>query len=466
MRIGIGFLAQAAGVALGFGFTLLITRVFPPPAVGSYYLTLTLANVGGVVAAAGLGPAALQLMGREEAAGRRRALGGLALAGALAGGAVVGSTAVLLEVSGLLAHLFPGLAPGSWRWAVVPAVAVSLVVREVFRAEGRGHVPLVVDQLLRNVLKIGVALLAATGVVAASAEVLYAALVGATVAGALLGAGLAGRHLALPSLEAAAGPDARRLLGIGAPLLANGVLWLALGWTDTLMVGGMRGTEAAAYYSVALKVATLAAMGLVAVSAVLPERFGRLWRRGDRAGAGRVLRESGYLAGALAVPVAVAFGLLAGEILAVFGPPYAAGGTALRILLAGQAVHALSGFAGIALNMVGGHRQVLAVNATAALLNVLLNVLLVPPFGIDGAAAASATSLVVMNLVQGGILVRAWGTRWFASGIPGLAGLGLLALLGAVGLAALPLGALATTAGAVVLSGSLATAAYLRWEAR
>ena len=322
------------------------------------------------------------------------------------------------------------------------------------------------DQLFKNVLKIGVVLLAVAGVARASADLLYASLVVGAAVSAAVGALLLRRHVVVRVDAERLLPDLRHLGGIGAPLLLNGVLWLALGWTDTLMLGGLRGSEETAFYSVALKLATLAAMGLVAVSAVLPARFGRHWREGERAEAGTVLRESGVVAGTLAVSVAVTFGILAPEILTVFGAPYAVADDALRVLLVGQTFHALSGFAGIALNLVGGHRQVLAVNSVGAVLNLLLNAALIPPYGVVGAATASAASLVAVNLLQGRLLVRRWGTRWFAARPLALAGIAAVSAAGAAGLAALDPGPWAAAVGAVVLSGGVATAAYLAWERR
>ena len=57
------------------------------------------------------------------------------------------------------------------------------------------------------------------------------------------------------------------------------------------------------------------------------------------------------------------------------------------------------GSVGIILNMTGHERYAASGAAVGALSNIFLNVLLIPRFGISGAATATAISLAVWNLL-------------------------------------------------------------------
>jgi O-antigen/teichoic acid export membrane protein len=83
--------------------------------------------------------------------------------------------------------------------------------------------------------------------------------------------------------------------------------------------------------------------------------------------------------------------------MAVFGPEFERGSTALSILLVGQVVNVAAGPVGVLLTMTGHEKRVAAAVGASACCNLLLNLLLIPRFGIEGAAVASAVSLILWN---------------------------------------------------------------------
>jgi len=81
----------------------------------------------------------------------------------------------------------------------------------------------------------------------------------------------------------------------------------------------------------------------------------------------------------------------------VFGPEYDASYVPLLILLAGQMVNSAAGSVGFLLNMTGHERETARGMAVAATLNVVLNLLLTPLWGVQGAAIATAVSMIAWN---------------------------------------------------------------------
>lgn len=97
---------------------------------------------------------------------------------------------------------------------------------------------------------------------------------------------------------------------------------------------------------------------------------------------------------------ALIFMLWGGPIIElVYGEEYRQGYVALVILLVGQVVNAGSGPVALLLNMTGYERYTLRGVGVSTMLNVVLCVILVPGYGLAGAAVASAATMVGWNLM-------------------------------------------------------------------
>jgi len=100
------------------------------------------------------------------------------------------------------------------------------------------------------------------------------------------------------------------------------------------------------------------------------------------------------------LPIGGVLLLFGGQALqVVFGQPYRSAYPALAILCGGQLFHAATGAPGLFLNMTGHEGDTAIAVAVTAVLNVLLNLLLIPQFGIAGAATATAVSLSGLKIL-------------------------------------------------------------------
>jgi O-antigen/teichoic acid export membrane protein len=100
----------------------------------------------------------------------------------------------------------------------------------------------------------------------------------------------------------------------------------------------------------------------------------------------------------VSLPLALAFIIFRRPLLLVFGAPFAAGTTALSLLCVGHIVNMFAGAIGLLLVMTGHEREVAFVSTAGALLNFVLCILLIPRWGMAGAAAGAATSMIIWNL--------------------------------------------------------------------
>jgi O-antigen/teichoic acid export membrane protein len=101
------------------------------------------------------------------------------------------------------------------------------------------------------------------------------------------------------------------------------------------------------------------------------------------------------------VPLLLLMLIAPAAILRLFGgSDFTSGTTALRILVIGQAINVSVGAAGFVLIMAGRTGWDLTVYGLSALLDIVLSLILVPKFGINGAAASQAITIGLSNWLR------------------------------------------------------------------
>jgi O-antigen/teichoic acid export membrane protein len=98
------------------------------------------------------------------------------------------------------------------------------------------------------------------------------------------------------------------------------------------------------------------------------------------------------------VPVCLFIWLFPSFLLGIFGEQFKTGSAALIILAGGSLVNALTGSVGVLLQMTGRQKEYNYIVITAAGINIALNIILIPAYGIIGAAIASASSKILQNI--------------------------------------------------------------------
>ena len=96
-----------------------------------------------------------------------------------------------------------------------------------------------------------------------------------------------------------------------------------------------------------------------------------------------------------------------------FGPGFNSGAKPLTILSIGMSAEVLAGPALLALLMGGRSRRILAITALGFVVNLTLNLKLIPIWGMTGAALAWTASIVLVNTLALGQIHRLWGISPF-----------------------------------------------------
>jgi len=183
------------------------------------------------------------------------------------------------------------------------------------------------------------------------------------------------------------------------PFTLIGAMSIINGRADVVMIGVIDSTESAGIYNIATNGADLISFMLVAVNIVLAPIIARLYSQKEIFNLETILRKASKVAVIATLPILAIFAFAGGWLLDLFGPRFIDGQHALIILSIGQLVNAGAGSVALLLNMSGHEKNTAIGFGMAAIGNVILNIILIPEFGINGAAIATFTSTSVWNIL-------------------------------------------------------------------
>jgi O-antigen/teichoic acid export membrane protein len=175
--------------------------------------------------------------------------------------------------------------------------------------------------------------------------------------------------------------------------------YLLLTSSDILVLQQFRAPEDVAVYYAAVKTLTLIAFVHFAVSAAVGHRFSEYHVSGDRKRLEAILSDSirwTFWASLAAGALILAMGR---PLLSLFGAQFVDGYHLMFILTAGLLARAAVGPVERLLNMLGQQSVCAAVYGFAFVLNLVLCIVLIPRIGVEGAAAATSTALIVESIL-------------------------------------------------------------------
>ena len=207
------------------------------------------------------------------------------------------------------------------------------------------------------------------------------------------------RHLPELATDAPSLYRQREWLRSTLPLLFVGTAGIINQRISTVMVGGMLGPEKAGILDVALRGASLVSFTLMAVNMPLAPAVAKLHAKGERERLQSLVTKSARVALLGSLPIALGMILFGRWVLLIFGREFTGGSTVLAILSAGQLVNVAMGSVALLLNMSGHERDTARGIGITALVSVVLSAVLIPVWGVEGAAVANAVSTTTWNVL-------------------------------------------------------------------
>jgi len=411
-RGGLSILVKVLGVGLSFLVTVALVRVLGAEAFGTYAFAFAIISLLAVPVQAGLPPLIVRETARAQAAEDWHRMRGL---WSWSGRVVLGMSALITGVTALVV-LWPldGMLSEA-RQAAILAGLVLIPVMAANQARGAalrglkltilGQLP---DQILRPALLVACVLVVPVTLSAAGAVLLHA-----TAAGIAFAVGMTALFLRQPAEVRGVRPnrgEGRIWLRALLPFSMIAGLDLVLQNMNIVMLGLFMTDQTVAVYRVAMTVASLVSLGLTAVAMVLQPFVAEASARGDIARIEILASGAAVAISAVTLPVALFLVIFGRPVLAgVMGPEFVESYLPMLILIAGHISNAVFGAVVMVLNMTGHERRTLWGMAATVVVNLGLNLVLIPPYGAEGAAIATAVSLTLRNVVIWYLLHRTLG---------------------------------------------------------
>ena len=195
------------------------------------------------------------------------------------------------------------------------------------------------------------------------------------------------------------------LLKISFPLFFADIFTLIIKWIDVFFLGFFRSTSEVGIYSVALSTASLLVLIPTGIMALFLPIITRLYSKKNKKEIKEItIRTSKWIFFAN-FPIFMMLLVFSKPILEIiFGKEYVVGSGALLILIFAYLLHSITHVNSSILIMLKKTKIILFVGIIITILNILLNLLLIPRYGIIGGAIAMSFSLI-LNYIIYSILV-------------------------------------------------------------
>jgi|SaaInlLV_10m_DNA_2_1039722.scaffolds.fasta_scaffold00838_12 O-antigen/teichoic acid export membrane protein len=189
------------------------------------------------------------------------------------------------------------------------------------------------------------------------------------------------------------------ILLISSPMFLISGMHLVMSQTDIIMIGMYMSEKDVGLYAIAMKLALLTSFVLNAVNSVVSPKFSQYYHANDMETLKKTAKDSSKLIFYTTFPILIFLIIFGKYILGIFGEEFEKAYLVLVILIIGQMVNSFSGSVGYFLNMTGNQAIYQKVILVGLFINIILNVLLIPLYGLIGAAIATSISLALWNLL-------------------------------------------------------------------
>lgn len=199
-------------------------------------------------------------------------------------------------------------------------------------------------------------------------------------------------------------------LGASLSLMAAGLFSEVLHHSDLIMIEIISTDESlVGHYAAINNTVVLISLVASAITLIVAPLLGAAIGRRDFSEIQALLGDTATLAIVGCGVATIAIVVCRRPLLGLFGPTYVAAAGALVIAAVAYGISAAFAACRLYLQYLGWHRAALWPMAGGILLNIVLNAMLIGPFGIEGAALATLISLVAIRATQVTLLYRFTG---------------------------------------------------------
>ncbi len=167
--------------------------------------------------------------------------------------------------------------------------------------------------------------------------------------------------------------------------------------SDIILINLLIGNYETGLYSSAVKLTLLIGFFLGAIELVAAPLIARYSNENNHQELQKLTKRFSIYIAAGSIPICLLFIIAPELILQIFGAEYRAAANVLIVLSIAKLIHALSGVAGYLLIMSGLDKYLLKIQIANSILNITLNIILLPLIGIIGAAISTLICTILQS---------------------------------------------------------------------
>jgi len=199
------------------------------------------------------------------------------------------------------------------------------------------------------------------------------------------------------------------------PVLISNSMLLLIQWIDIIILGYFETSNTVGIYSVIMKISLFSSVILFSINSIVASEFSKLYSLDKMDDLRDLIKKSSKIIFFITIPILILIVCFSEFILGYFGFEFTMANKTLHILIAGQFVNILCGSVGYILMMTEKQNIFKNIMIFATCVNIILNIVLIPIYSINGAAIASSISLILWNVISFSYIYRKYNisTIWF-----------------------------------------------------
>ena len=409
----LAFSIKLLGLTCAYAFTFIITQNYGAEVWGIFSLSLAILTVSSIFGKFGTDIASMRLVSKYETTGNSHLAKPLYL-NVLS---IVGSFSILINV--LLYFLSHKLAlevfdneklVGAFRLISFGVLPLSLI--SVNAQNFRGLKQIAPYSFFSNASRNLFSLATITFLlICGCMEFLNISLIGVTTylialyIAALFSSILWVRRL--NSIEKSLGKNFsfKELISYSLPQIPTTTMVFINGWLDGIMLGIYMSESIVGVYNVALKISTLLQLPELALNSISGAQISRAYYENDFKKIKNISLNATKIIFYTVLPALIILFFLRMPILLIFGEEFIQAHSSLMILAAGFFISSYIGPVGQILTMSGKQKYINIVQIFSVTGNVLINIYMIPEYGLIGAAMGAVSAKIILNV---GNLILVW----------------------------------------------------------
>ncbi len=190
----------------------------------------------------------------------------------------------------------------------------------------------------------------------------------------------------------------KELLLVSLPMLFAACMQVVMRRTDIIMLGALASMDKVGVYNAAMKISQLSNFPLISVNAIATPMIASFFYKKKMDRLEEFVQKAAKWSVLISLPISVVSCILSLQLLGVFGDRFLDGNFGLILMVLGNFISAIAGSVGATLSMTGHQNCHAKILFGCAVLNIVMNAVFIPKFGVTGAALATCLTTVFLNV--------------------------------------------------------------------